>query len=132
MEKIHNTQAQALEANQQLEVVAATGGAAAGADPVKLGSIAVRLPTFWSSSPELWFAQVGANFDNRNPNITSDTSKYNHVLQALPLEVLEDCEHAVQAQGPDCYEKLKTALIKIYGKTLAEKNAELLALSSKP
>jgi len=129
---LKHAQDQALQANQQLEVAVAAGGAAAGADPVELGSIAVRLPTFWSSSPELWFAQVEANFDNRNPKITSDTSKYNHVLQALPLEVLEDCEHAVQAQGQDRYGKLKTALIKIYGKTLAEKNAELLALSSKP
>ena len=62
---------------------------------MEIGSIAVRLPTFWTASPEIWFAQVEANFDNRNPKITSDLSRYNHVLQAIPQDVLEDNQHVI-------------------------------------
>ena len=97
-----------------------------------VASIAIRLPNFWVASPELWFSQVEANFETRNPKITTDSSKYNHIMQALPQDVLNDCEHAVQAQGPDRYNKLKATLIKIYGKSPATKNAELLSLTAKP
>ena len=105
---------------------------AAVEEQADVGSIAVRLPSFWIASPELWFSQVEANFETRNPKITTDSSKYNHIMQALPQDVLNDCEHAVQAQGPDRYNKLKATLIKIYGKSPATKNAELLSLTAKP
>ena len=61
----------------------------------EINSIAVRLPNFWVTSPELWFAQVEANFDTRHPKITVDSSKYNHVLQVLPQEVLTEVRDAI-------------------------------------
>ena len=114
----------------QLQAVQPQVGAEAQAPEV--GSVAVRLPTFWIASPELWFAQVEANFDNRNPKITTDMSKYNHVLQALSEEVLNECEHAISSQGPDRYPALKRALLKAYGKSTAKKSAELLEMAAKP
>ena len=48
-------------------------GSNAGAGPQvapELNLAAVRLPTFWMAEPELWFMQVEANFENRNPKIT--------------------------------------------------------------
>ena len=44
----------------------------------EVGSVAIRLPTFWLSRPE-------ASFETRNPKITTDMSKYNHVLQLCVL-----------------------------------------------
>ena len=58
--------------------------AAAEAAALGVDSIAVRLPSFWMASPELWFKQVETSFDTRNPKITVDSSKYNQVVQALP------------------------------------------------
>ena len=84
------------------------------------------------ASPELWFKQVEANFDTRSPKITVDSSKYNHVVQALPQEVLTECETAVNAEGDNRYQVLKEALISVYGKSTAQKGSELLALSSRP
>ena len=46
---------------------------------------AVRLPTFWMAEPELWFMQVEANFENRTPKITTDSSKFSYVLQTCLL-----------------------------------------------
>ena len=41
---------------------------------VKIGSLVIRLPNFWTLLPELWFAQAEASFETRNPKVTSDTS----------------------------------------------------------
>ena len=99
--------------------------------PASVDSVAIRLPNFWMAEPEIWFMQVEANFENRHPKITVDYTKFTHVLQALPQEVLSDCQHALLAGGDDRYGTLKAALIKAYGKSRAKKNAELLALNSK-
>lgn len=82
-----------------------------GAAP-EIGSLAVRLPTFWSAAPELWFAQAEASFKNWNPKITSDQTKYHYLLQALPQDVLMEFEQAVTDNGPERYVGLKWALIK--------------------
>ena len=115
------------QANEPLQ-----GPAAPQADDIKVGSVGARLPTFWMTAPELWFAQTEANFENRHPKITQDGSKYAQTLQALPQEVLIECEHVVVNEGQDRYRHLKEALIKAYGKSRAKKNAELLAMSSRP
>ena len=133
---------QAIMEQQQAElkaIIEQYAAACAGARPHGQGqaapgvdSVAIRLPTFWTTSPELWFAQTEASFDNRSPKITTDGSKYNHVLQALPQDVLDEVEHAVSTVGADRYETLKTALIKSYGKSTAKKSAELLAMIARP
>ena len=47
--------------------------------PPEVSLLTICLPTFWVASPELWCAQVEASFETRNPKITTDTSKYNHL-----------------------------------------------------
>ena len=75
---------------------------------------------FWITKPEIWFLQVEANSENRNPKIIADDTKFTHVLQALPQEVLSDCHHAVPAARQNKHEILKAALIKAYGKSPAK------------
>ena len=99
---------------------------------IEIGSVTPRLPTFWMTAPELWFAQTEANFENRHPKITTDASKYAQILQALPQEVLMECEHAITNEGQERYRVLKEALIKAYGKSRAKKSAELLAMAARP
>ena len=121
-----------LRGQYEAQLQAAQPQAGAAVEAPEVGSVAVRLPTFWMASPELWFAQVEANFDNRNPKITTDMSKYNHVLQALSEEVLNECEHAISSHGTDRYPTLKKALLKAYGKSTAKKSAQLLEMAAKP
>ena len=92
----------------------------------------MRLPTFWSAAPELWFAQAEASFKTWNPKITSDQTKYHYLLQALPQDVLMEFEQAVTDNGPERYVGLKWALIKVFDKSIATKNAEPLELSAAP
>ena len=84
---------------------------------------------FWTAKPELWFLQVEASFENRHPKITRDESKFSHVLQHLPQDVLVECQQAVTNQNS--YAVLKVALICKYGRSEAKKNAELLELNSR-
>ena len=43
--------------------------------------VAMKLPTFWSAQPTTWFIQAEAQFELRN--ITTDSTKYCHVIVAL-------------------------------------------------
>ena len=101
----------------QLAAVAAVG------EYPEIGSIAIRLPNFWVANPGLWFAHTEANFDSRSPKITTEASKYNYALQALPQDVLAELEHVIESISNEKYTLLKRALLKAYGKSTAKKNA---------
>ena len=122
-------QARVTAAQQQLQQ--ATGGEPA-APVMEVGSVVIRLPTFWTAAPELWFLQTEASLETRHPKITADSFKFNHILQALPQDVLMDCEVAINVDGANRYVKLKEALLKAYGTTSATKSAELLELNAVP
>ena len=121
--------AEARQGAQGLQIAEDPQQPAAGPE---ISSLAIRLPTFWSTSPALWFTQAEASFDTRNPKVTVDSTKFNHVLQALPQDILTEFEHVIETPGPDHYVSLKAALIKAYGKSRATKNAELLEMSATP
>jgi hypothetical protein len=44
-------------------------------------SVSLKLPSFWISNAEVWFAIVEAQFSIRN--ITSDDTKHHYVISAL-------------------------------------------------
>ena len=44
-------------------------------------SVALKLPTFWVTSPSAWFAQAEAQFALRN--ISQDDTKYYYVVASL-------------------------------------------------
>ena len=106
--------------------------AAAVPDDSEANSVAIRLPNFWANKPELWFAQIVANFEARAPKITTESSRYAYALQALPQDVLTEVEHVVATVSNEKYSLLKRALLKAYGRSPAKKNAELLAMTARP
>lgn len=48
-------------------------------------AISIKLPPFWTEYPAAWFLTVESQFNTRN--ITVEKTKYDHVLQSLPMEV---------------------------------------------
>jgi hypothetical protein len=68
----------------------------------------VRLPDFWVSNPNMWFAQAEAAF--RRGGVFSSIVRYDYTLMKLPEEVLktvQDLVTSVQDDTPDAYERLK-------------------------
>lgn len=85
-----------------------------------------RLPPFWTQNPEAWFIQVEAHF--ALSRITSDNSKYTHVVAALPPDILArnlDCLKTAQ-QSTDKYTTLVELLVKRLGPTEDKRMGDLL------
>ena len=123
---------QIMQSYQAGQPAAAAAAAALAADDLEVGSVAIRLPNFRLANPRLWFAHIEANFDSRNPKITTESSRYSYALQALPQDILAEVEHVIESTSNTKYTLLKQALLKAYGKSTAKKNAELLAMTARP
>lgn len=75
-----------------------------------VGEVKVKLPSFWSNKPKLWFRQAEVQFDIGH--VTQDSTKYGYVLSMLDpcvAEVVEDIITSPPEQ--DKYEFLKRELI---------------------
>ncbi|XP_064472586.1 uncharacterized protein LOC135387161 [Ornithodoros turicata] len=72
--------------------------------------VAVRLPPFWPANPTIWFVQVECQF--QLAGITTQATKYQHVVSVLPPEVASDVTDILCApSGPTSYDTLKAAII---------------------
>jgi len=90
----------------------------------KCGAVAIKIPPFWLADPQLWFVQIEAQFAARG--ITSETTKYLHVVAALPPDtatIIRDVLIAPDPMAP--YTKLRAALIE---RTVASERQRLQAL----
>jgi hypothetical protein len=100
------------------EAVAAALAAAAVVPPVPVAHVAVKLPTFWTSDPDMWFFQAECSFNRAR--ITRSYTKFEHVVVNLPEEVMISVRNLLQELTPeteDAYEQLRDALTASYGRT---------------
>lgn len=88
-------------------------------------AVSLKLPTFWTSQPEVWFAQAEAQFNLRR--ITADDTKYFHVLSALDQETatrLLDLINRPPANNK--YQALKDRLLDTFGLSKRKRASRLL------
>ena len=62
-----------------------------------VATVSVKLPPFWPSDPEVWFAQVEAYFTTRR--ITAQRTRFDHIIASLSPEVATE---ANQQPTPQC------------------------------
>ena len=88
-------------------------------------SVALKLPTFWVSSPLAWFAQAEAQFALRN--ISQDDTKYYHVVSSLDTNTATRALSIITSPPPsDKYSTIKSFLTSAYGLTDGERALALL------
>nr|XP_022909957.1 uncharacterized protein LOC111421064 [Onthophagus taurus] len=70
----------------------------------------LKLPPFWTANPEIWFAQVEAQFSLAR--VTSEKTKYNILLSNLPAETITTIIDFIQNPPEEApYSSLKKLLI---------------------
>ena len=93
-----------------------------------ISAVSLKLPEFWTTSPEFWFARVEAQFGSKN--ISTDQTKYDYIVSVLDVKTAEEVQD-VLVNPPDAnkYSVLKRALLKAFGKSQAQRDNELLNLN---
>ena len=95
----------------------------------EVNAVGIKLPTFWTSQPNVWFTQAEAQFHIRN--ITQDSTKYYYVVSALDqttaVRLLDYLNHP-PANGK--YDGLKKRLLSTYGLGRRDRASKLLHYSN--
>jgi len=95
---------------------------------MSLEAVSVKIPPFWASRPEVWFALLESQFATKK--ITCDDTKYHHAVTGLDKSAAEEISaFLLNPPETDKYAALKKTLISTFGLTQAEKDAQLLAIS---
>ena len=87
----------------------------------------LRMPTFSTKHPSIWFRRVEAAF--KNSGVTVEDTKCNCILEAIPESVIESIAPWLDGQ-PDTldYAKLKARILKVYAPTPQQRVDRLLQL----
>lgn len=90
-----------------------------------VNAVGLKLPTFWTLQPHVWFTQAEAQFHLRN--ITQDTTKYYHVISALDqstaTRILDVISHP---PAQDKYADLKQQLLSTFSLSRRDRASKLL------
>ena len=79
--------------------------------PASVSAVAIKIPPFWPADPEVWFAQVKAQFSTRN--ITNQRTHFDHVIAALAPEIATEVRDLLLSPPDDHpYDVLRVELIK--------------------
>ncbi|XP_037958891.1 uncharacterized protein LOC119688281 [Teleopsis dalmanni] len=91
-----------------------------------LNRVSVKVPPFWHERPEIWFAQIEAQF--AVADITNDATKFNTVVAAIESSVVADVADAVlHPPATGKYSNFKNQILERFGESEQRKIQRLLS-----
>ncbi len=88
-------------------------------------AVSLKLPTFWTVQPEVWFVQTEAQFTLRG--ITTEDTKYFYVIAALDQDTATRLLDLISnPPAENKYQAIKTRLLATFGLSNRERAARLL------
>lgn len=95
-------------------------------DTANVSRVTIKIPPFWHESPEIWFAQIEAQFGITGT--TTDISKFNTIVSSIESRILNQVSQAVlHPPENDKYKNLKDMILKEYSDTEHKKMSKLLS-----
>ena len=86
-------------------------GTAARDSSTSVANIILKLPSFWTSDPKIWFPQVQAQLATRG--ISAQKTKYDYIVASLSPEFAAEVrDFILKVPDTDPYIKRKKQLIK--------------------
>lgn len=86
----------------------------------------LKLIPFWANNPTTWFIQAEAQF--KIAKITSESSRFYHVLSALPQEVIESIVDFIQSPPEvDLYSNIKKVLIERHSLSVEKRLEKIIS-----
>ena len=94
-------------------------------DEPRVSALNLKLPPFWPADPEVWFAQVEAQFSTRG--ITSQKTKFDHVITSLTPEYASEVRDII-LHPPETrpYDRLREQLVQCTGTSTRRRLQQLL------
>ncbi|XP_048514298.1 uncharacterized protein LOC125501745 [Athalia rosae] len=92
---------------------------------LSINRLAVRIPPFNATDPELWFSMVETSFGAAG--VTTDSTKFGYVVGAMDPKFAQEVREIIVNPPPhNAYTTLKTELIKRLSSTQEQKTRRLL------
>ena len=93
-----------------------------------VNAVAIKLPTFWTNEPNVWFTQAEAQFHIKK--VTEDSTKYYYVVSALDQNTAARIIDVLQNPPENGkYDNLKSKLTETFSLTRRDRASKLLHLS---
>lgn len=90
-----------------------------------LQRVGLKIPPFWEESPDIWFAQIEAQF--ANAQVTTDQTQFNAVVGAIESRILTQVADAVlRPPATNKYENLKEKILEAFSESEHKKMTKLL------